>query len=71
LWWSLLLVEDTVVPGENHQPEASYWQTLSHKAVYQEKTTNLKPATDKLYHIKLYTRRKPPTGSQLLTNFIT
>jgi hypothetical protein len=24
LWWSLLLVEDTVVPGENHQPEASY-----------------------------------------------
>jgi hypothetical protein len=24
LWWSFLLVEETVIPGENH------WQTLSH-----------------------------------------
>jgi hypothetical protein len=27
-WWSILLVEDTRVPGENHQPAASHWQTL-------------------------------------------
>jgi hypothetical protein len=30
--WSLvLLVEETRVPGENHRPVASHWQTLSHK----------------------------------------
>ena len=32
-WWSVLLVQETGVPGENHQPFASYWQTLSHKVV--------------------------------------
>jgi hypothetical protein len=33
LWWSVLLVEETGVPGENHQPVASHWQTLSHNVV--------------------------------------
>jgi hypothetical protein len=28
-WWSVLLVEETGVPGENHHPAASHWQTLS------------------------------------------
>ena len=32
-WWSVLLVEETGVPGENHRPVASHWQTLSHNAV--------------------------------------
>jgi hypothetical protein len=32
-WWSVLLVEETGVPGENHQPVVSYWQTLSHNVV--------------------------------------
>ena len=32
-WRSVLLVEKTVVPGENHQPVASHWQTLSHNVV--------------------------------------
>jgi hypothetical protein len=27
-WRSVLLVEETDVPGENHRPVASYWQTL-------------------------------------------
>jgi len=27
---SVLLVEETGVPGENHRPVASPWQTLSH-----------------------------------------
>jgi hypothetical protein len=31
--WSVLLVEETRVPGENHQPVASHWQTLSHNVV--------------------------------------
>jgi hypothetical protein len=29
-WRSVLLVEETGVPGENHRPLASHWQTLSH-----------------------------------------
>ena len=28
-WRSVLLVEETRVPGENHRPVASHWQTLS------------------------------------------
>jgi hypothetical protein len=33
LWRSVLLVEETGVPGENHQPVTSHWQTLSHNIV--------------------------------------
>ena len=32
-WQSVLLVEETRVPGENHWPVASHWQTLLHNAV--------------------------------------
>ena len=32
-WRSALLVEDTGVPGENHRPATSHWQTLSHNVV--------------------------------------
>jgi hypothetical protein len=32
-WWSVLLVEETKIPGENHWPVASHWQTLSHDVV--------------------------------------
>jgi hypothetical protein len=32
-WGSVLLVEETGVPGENHRPVASQWQTLSHNVV--------------------------------------
>jgi len=30
-WRSVLLVEETGVPGENHRPVASHWQTLSQR----------------------------------------
>jgi hypothetical protein len=30
---SVLLVEDTGVPGKNHWPAASHWETLSHNVV--------------------------------------
>jgi len=33
LWWSVLLVEETGVPGKNDPPAASQWQTLSHNIV--------------------------------------
>jgi len=32
-WRSVLLVEETGVPGENHRPVASHCQTLSHNGV--------------------------------------
>jgi hypothetical protein len=30
---SVILVEENKVPGENHIPVASHWQTLSHNVV--------------------------------------
>jgi hypothetical protein len=35
-WWSVLLVEETRVPRENHRPVASlsHLQTLSHNVVH-------------------------------------
>jgi len=32
-WRSVLLVEQTGVPAENHRPTTSHWQTLSHNVV--------------------------------------
>ena len=33
LWQSVLLLEETGVPGENHRPVACHRQTLSHNIV--------------------------------------
>ena len=33
LWRSVLLVEETGVPGENHRPATNQWQTLSHNTI--------------------------------------
>jgi hypothetical protein len=38
LWLSVLLVEETGVPGEDHRPAASRWQTLSHNVVSSRPT---------------------------------
>jgi len=27
-WWTVLLVEETGVPGENHTPAANHWQSF-------------------------------------------
>ena len=32
-WRLFLLVDETGVPGQNHRPVASHWQTLSHNVV--------------------------------------
>jgi energy-coupling factor transporter transmembrane protein EcfT len=32
-WQSVLLAEETGVPGENHRPVASHWETSSHNIV--------------------------------------
>jgi hypothetical protein len=34
LWRSVLLVEETGGPGENHRPVTSHWQTVSHNVVH-------------------------------------
>jgi hypothetical protein len=34
LWLSVLLVEETRGPRENHQPVASHWQISSHNVVH-------------------------------------
>jgi hypothetical protein len=36
----VLLMEETGVPGENHGPAASHWQTLSHFAMNGIRTHN-------------------------------
>ena len=41
-WQLVLLVEETGVPGENHQTVESHWQTLSHNIV--SSTPRLPPA---------------------------
>ena len=33
-WRSVLLVEETEVPRDNHQPVGSHWQTLSYNVVH-------------------------------------
>jgi len=32
-WLSVLLVEEPGLPGENHRPATSNWETLSHNVV--------------------------------------
>jgi hypothetical protein len=41
---SVLLVGETVVPGENHRPAVSHWQTLSYNVVSST------PRHDEVYH---------------------
>ena len=38
--WHSVLLEETGVPGENHWPAASRWQTLSHNV--ESSTSHLK-----------------------------
>ena len=50
-WRSVLLVEETGGPGENHWPVASHWQTWSHNVVHLvlirfELTTSVMIGTD-------------------------
>jgi len=43
LWWSVLLLEETGVPGENHWLAASHWQTLSHNVVSLIESISIRP----------------------------
>ena len=52
-WRSVLLVEETERPGENHRPVASHWQTLSHNVVHlaliENRTHNISGDKHRLY----------------------
>jgi len=58
-WRLVLLMEKTGVPGENHRPAASHWQTLSHNLYWvlhlvsgkQKRTFNISlNQTNKRFH---------------------
>jgi hypothetical protein len=40
-WWSVLLVEETGVHGENHRPATSHSQILSHNVVVKFFSLNI------------------------------
>jgi len=57
-WRSVLLVEETGVPGENHRPAVSQRQTLSHKVASSAPRLSLIRSHNTLLmttHIKTYT----------------
>ena len=58
---SVLLADETEVPGENHRPAASHWQTLFSYIV----------SVSFIGGGNWSTQRKPPTCYKSLTNFIT
>jgi hypothetical protein len=43
LWWSVLMVEETGEPGENHRPVTSHWQTLKLDHYISNKAIKDKP----------------------------
>ena len=49
-WQSVLLVEETRVPGENHRPAVSHQQTLSHIAVQILQSDNFSHRRTSLSH---------------------
>jgi len=42
-WPSVLLMEETGVPGENNRPAATHSQTLSHNVVHLETIIRSRP----------------------------
>jgi hypothetical protein len=60
LWWSVLLVEETGVPGENHRPAVSHWQTLLHNGVSSTsrlsgiRTHNVSGNTINIFQVQKY-----------------
>jgi len=56
-WWSVLLVEETGVPGENHWPVRSHWQTLSPNVV----SSTPRDDVDRRKHNNISVLQKFPT----------
>jgi len=47
-WHSVLLVEETGVPEENHRPATSQWQILSHNVI----STTSRPSGIRTHNIR-------------------
>ena len=56
-WLSVLLVEETGVPDENHQAASSHWQTISHNVAsstpHHEQGSNTNVPVFLKYHYKI------------------
>ena len=52
-WRSVLLVEESRVPGENHRPVANHWWTLSHNVVSSWRVVQKKIHTASFSQMKL------------------
>ena len=67
--WSILLVEETGIRGENHRPATSHWQTLSHNVVSSTSRQDRHDITEILLKVALNTITPPSpwTGFELTT----
>ena len=59
-WWSVLLMDETGVPWENHRPATSHWQTLSHNDVSSTPRLLVMTGTDCIGSCKSTTIRSWP-----------
>ena len=71
-WWSVLLVEETGVPGENHRPFASDWQTLSHNVGFDLTTLAVidTDCTGRLNPTTMRSRPRRPLNALNYTMFL-
>jgi hypothetical protein len=53
-WQSVLSVEETGEPGENHWPATSHWQTLLHNAIILYSFLLFKYTTIRMSHSLIY-----------------
>ena len=54
-WWSVLLVEETGVTGENYRTVASHWQTWSHNVVLSSTPRHEREVSNSWIRIFKYT----------------
>jgi len=75
-WRSVLLVEETGGPGENHRPVTSHWQTLSHNVVHlalfeiRTDTTSVVIDTDSIGSCTIRSRPRRPLTACRYWKFI-
>ena len=53
-WRSVLLVGETGIPGENHRPVASHWQSLSHNVVLSTPRHDITNEETQLYALCIF-----------------
>jgi hypothetical protein len=72
-WWSVLFVEETGGPGENHRPVASHWQPLSHNVIHLSLISRYEAdlavfvISSKIFEIKKQIKKKQPPLPHFMT----